>query len=232
MRATRWEFTNRAWLFGMIFAVSFPLYALDRTNFAAALANWLAARLAWDADLVARAVFVLAAMLLFLAAALRTWGSAYLNAGVVYAAEVKTASLVADGPYRRVRNPLYFANIGMALGLGAMMSRWGCAVAVVLMVLFCYRLILREEAELFSTQGERYRAYLARVPRLWPSLTARVEASGRKARWADGWKAELWYWGFGVGVAAFAATLNLTVFYVTLGATLGLFTISSFFLRR
>src|SRR5262250_2812371 len=50
---------------------------------------------------------ILGAALLGVAAMLRTWASAYLHAEVVYASEVKTEALVADGPYRRVRNPLY-----------------------------------------------------------------------------------------------------------------------------
>jgi len=41
MRATDWEFRNRAWLFGLVCAVSFPLYAVDSSNATAALANSL-----------------------------------------------------------------------------------------------------------------------------------------------------------------------------------------------
>ena len=69
-------------------------------------------------------------MFVVLAALVRTWASAYLHSSVVYAAEVKTASLVADGPYRQVRNPLYFGNVLMVIGIGSMMSR----------VVLCWRL--------------------------------------------------------------------------------------------
>jgi protein-S-isoprenylcysteine O-methyltransferase Ste14 len=106
-------------------------------------------------------------VLLTVAALLRTWASSYLSAGVVYAAEVKTESLVADGPYRQVRNPLYLANVLMVIGMGAMMSRTGFIVAVAAMLVFCYRLILREESELQTSQGEPYEGYSKAVPRLW-----------------------------------------------------------------
>jgi protein-S-isoprenylcysteine O-methyltransferase Ste14 len=130
MKATHWEFANRALVFGLIFAVSFPLYSLDRQNSAAALANWIGPRIGADPDFVVRLLFAVAALLLLAAALIRSWASAYLEAGVVYASEVKTEALVADGPYRHTRNPLYYANILMAIGMGALMSRTGFFVMV------------------------------------------------------------------------------------------------------
>src|SRR5207244_5419566 len=111
---------------------------------------------------------------LICAAIIRTWASAYLKSEVVYASEIKTAALVADGPYRHVRNPLYFGNVLLALGMGAMASRTGFVVLQILMWLFCYRLIFREEAELRAVQGEQYDAFKKAVPRLLPSLTPRI----------------------------------------------------------
>jgi protein-S-isoprenylcysteine O-methyltransferase Ste14 len=232
MKATHWEFTNRAMLFGLIFAVSFPLYFLDHQNSTVALADWIASRLQMNGDLVARLLFAFAALLLVVAALIRTWASSYLHAGVVYAAEVKTASLVADGPYRQVRNPLYFANVLMIIAMGAMMSRVGFFVAMAAMLVFCYRLILREEAELQANQGEQYEAYRKAVPRLWPILWPRIASAGRQAIWAEGFKAESWYWGFAAALVAFAITLKLTVFFVILAASLVLFWVSSIVARR
>jgi protein-S-isoprenylcysteine O-methyltransferase Ste14 len=223
MKATDWEFTNRALVFGLIFGCAFPLYAVDHTMSAAALANWLAPKLGMDADMVARLLLGLAALLLAAAALLRTWASAYLHAAVVYAADVKAESLVADGPYRRVRNPLYFANVLMAVGMGTLMSRVGFVVCVLAMVVFCYRLIFREEAELLAGQGEAYERYRKAVPQLWPALTPRIPSSGRRAKWADGFKAESWYWGFALAVAAFAVTLSVKVFFVIVAASVALF---------
>jgi protein-S-isoprenylcysteine O-methyltransferase Ste14 len=223
MKATDWEFKNRAMVFGLIFGFTFPLYTLDHQNVTAVVANWIGTELRLNADLVARILFAGASLLLVLAALIRTWASSYLNASVVYAAQVKTESLVADGPYRLVRNPLYFANVLMAIGMGSMMSRIGLVAAVVAMVVFCYRLILREESELQATQGEMYARYRQAVPRLWPRLWPRIAASGREPRWGAGFKAESWYWGFPASVAAFAITLNIKLFFVIFGAGLGLF---------
>jgi hypothetical protein len=76
MKATNWEFRNRALLFGMVFWITFPLYALDPQNSTAALANWLGARLQLDADLVGRVLFAFAALLMVKGALIRTWASA------------------------------------------------------------------------------------------------------------------------------------------------------------
>jgi protein-S-isoprenylcysteine O-methyltransferase Ste14 len=232
MKATNWEFTNRAMIFGLVIGVSFGLYALDHQNITAELANDLSGWLNANADILARSFFCFAAALLAVAAFIRTWASAYLHATVVYAAHIKTASLVADGPYRHVRNPLYLANVLMAVGMGSMMSRSGFILASVVMLLFCYRLILREEADLQAGRTAQYDAYRAAVPRLWPALQTRIPSSGSKAKWSEGFKAECWYWGFPVAVGAFALTLNMNIFFGAMAVAILAFWVSSNVLAR
>ncbi len=219
MQATAWEFRNRALLFGLIFGLTFPLYALDRHNAAVAIANWIGPALRMNTHFVSRILFFIGAALLATAAFLRTWASSYLHAEVVYAAGLRTESLVADGPYRRVRNPLYLGNVLIAAGLGVMMNRIGFPVAMLATVVFCYRLILREEAELSAIQGKLYQAYRHSVPRLWLSPWPRIASAGKKPKWAEGFKAESWCWGFAASVLAFAATLSIAAFYAILAAS-------------
>lgn len=214
-------------IFGLIIACSFSLYSWDHLSAMQVLVNWLGPKIKVNPDVLAHFLFFAAAALLAIAALLRTWASAYLHAAVVYAPEVKTASLVADGPYRRVRNPLYLGNIMMAIAMASMMSRSGATVAILLMWLFCYRLIVREEAELKARQGDPYVWYCNAVPRLWPAPSPRIPASGKAAKWKEGFKAELWYWGFAASLAAFAATLALKYFFMILGASILLFWIST-----
>ena len=232
MRASDWEFRNRAAIFGTIFGVSFFLSSIDHQN----VTTWLAARLAphigWNEDHLAQLLFAIAAVAVIFAAIIRTWGSAYLKSEVVYASEIKTAALVADGPYRHVRNPLYLGNVLMGLGMGAMASRLGFVVLQVFMLLFCYRLIFREEAELRAAQGEQYDAFKKAVPRLFPALTPRIPAAGGKANWAAGFKAEGWVWGFALAVALFAITLKQKVFLLVLAASLGVFFMVAFVGRK
>ncbi len=223
MKATNWEFKNRALIFGLIIALAFLFYFPDPQNVTAAVANLLAPRLGINADSLARILFALAAVVLMAAALLRTWASAYLQSDVVYAADIQTRSLVADGPYRHVRNPLYFANLMMAIGLGAMTSRVGFLVLLLGMPLFCYRLILREEAELRAAQGGSYEQYQKAVPRFWPALKPRVPPGHGQANWAAGFKAESWYWGFAAALVAFAITLKTSLFFLLIGLSLASF---------
>jgi protein-S-isoprenylcysteine O-methyltransferase Ste14 len=129
----------------------------------------------------------LAALLVAGAAMLRTWATAYLESGVVQDPKLRTEAVVADGPYRYVRNPLYFANVLMALCMGMLASRSGWVPIVLAMTVFQYRLLAREELELLRTQGERYRAYLKSVPRLFPALRPRIDSGDRKPRWKQDW---------------------------------------------
>ncbi len=219
VKATGWEFRNRALLFGLIFGLTFPLYALDRHNAAVAIANWIGPALRLNTHFMSRMLVFIGVALLVAAAFLRTWASSYLCADVVYATGVRTESLVADGPYRRLRNPLYLGNVMIAAGLGVMMNRIGFPVAMLATMVFCYRLILREEAELGTIQGKPYQAYRNLVARLWPSLWPRIPSAGRKPRWAEGFRAECWCWGFAAAVLAFAATSSLATFYAILAAS-------------
>ncbi|HEX4075386.1 MAG TPA: hypothetical protein VHX49_08310, partial [Candidatus Acidoferrales bacterium] len=75
-------------------------------------------------------------------------------------------------------------------------------------------------------------SYTNAVPRLFPSLRARVSSSGRQADWIDGFKAEGWSWGIAAGLVAFAATLSLRLFLGILTASLALFWVSSMLLER
>jgi len=231
VQATNWEFKNRALVFGLIFGCSF-LYGWDHQNSAAWLANWMGARLAINGDLLARILFAVAAGLLFVAALVRTWGSSYLHATIVYARDVKSETLVADGPYRYVRNPLYLGNMFLVLGLGAMMSRAGFFAAFILMLVFCYRLILREESGMETNQPQQYEPYRHAVPRLWPAFAPRVPSAGRQPQWSKGFKAEFWCWGIALSVAVFAIFLNPVAYFAILAVSLAVFWLSSSLLRK
>lgn len=206
MRATEFEFRHRFWFIFLMFWAGFSTYWIDHRNLGEALVLPFVPQ--QEIRPALHAVFWGAALLIGIAALVRTWASAYLETERVHDANLRTEGVVADGPYRHFRNPLYFGNLLLAVGMGLLMSRLGFAIVVVGHLIFLLRLIGREESELLATQGERYRAFFDAVPRLWPSLRPRVPAGGLQPRWLQAFGGETFFWLLFAGTAYFAATLN------------------------
>ncbi len=211
MHASRFEFEQRFWIIGLIFWVGFSLSWVDHTNSAVALLHLFSPSLNPDrgrGNIMLRLIFGAGALLIFFAAAVRTCATAYLRTEIVHDARQHSETVIADGPYRYVRNPLYLANVLLAAGLGAMASRLGWLFMVLAMWLFMYRLILREEDGLLRSQGDSYRKYFRAVPRFWPSLRPRVGSGGAQPHWPQAFAGESLIWILGVAVLSFAITLN------------------------
>jgi protein-S-isoprenylcysteine O-methyltransferase Ste14 len=233
LMASNLEFRYRFWIIAAIFWVGFSLYAIDHKNSGHALAQSLGhLHGATNSSLDHRLIFGVAALIAILASAIRTWGTAYLRPEVMVSMRLHSARLVADGPYRFVRNPLYLGNILIALAMGLMASRLGLAVLVVGNAIFVYRLILREEANLEATQGDSYRAYCAAVPRLIPALRPRVPTAGGVPDFWAGLLGELFFWTFTASLVVFAVTMNQSLYYWVLGSALLVYLISLFAIKR
>lgn len=217
--ASNFEFKYRFWIFGVLFWFAFATYSIDHQTSGVALAEWLGRlRGVAPTDVDFRVIFAIGALFCITAAALRTWGTAYLNPEVMVDMRMHTTRLVADGPYRYVRNPLYLGNILLGVGFGLMSSRVGFFILVLGMIFFDYRLILREEAGILASQGDSYRAYCTAVPRLLPALQPRVPSAESKPRWGDGLLGEAFMWVLALSVLVFAITLNQHIFFVVLGS--------------
>jgi protein-S-isoprenylcysteine O-methyltransferase Ste14 len=218
MKATDFEFRNRFWLIGLIFWIAFSAYGFDHVVVAQAIADQLARPGGLDPDSIVRIVLVCGTLLVACACLIRTWATAYLRTEVVHDANLHSEALVADGPYRRVRNPLYLGNILLAAGMGTIASRTGFVILVSGMTLFVLRLIGREEAQLDQEQGERFREFCRRVPRLWPALLPRLPAGGIQPRWGQAFVGEIFIWGFFFGMLAFTITLKIAFLWILVAA--------------
>jgi len=211
LAATKFEFEKRFWIICAIYLVAFLLSVFDHTPFIVALRHLIApsiTRGSSDAGAFARMVILFGALLVFLSAALRTWGAAYLRTEVVHDTAQHSEALVADGPFRYTRNPLYLGNLPMAAGIGVLASVSGFIFSLLANWIFVYRLIFREEKALRQTQGESYRAYCEAVPRFWPSLRPRVPAGNYRPQWAQAFGGESFVWVFGLAELLVAITLR------------------------
>ena len=140
--------------------------------------------------------------------------------------------LMAAGPYRYMRNPLYVGSWLNTLALTLLMRPSGAVFTLVALVGFHVRLILAEEAFLRAKLGEAYVAYCAQVPRIVPKLTSPKPTSQNrdvghpvaKPRWDRAAVAEVYMWGSAAGFAVlgwrYDANLLLQCVLVSLGVAL------------
>jgi hypothetical protein len=134
-------------------------------------------------SVAAPVVIVLASLIAAAGAVLRVWGTAYLGYGTVHHEQMQASAVMADGPYRYLRNPLYVGGWFMFAAMAFLMPPSGALVSMILATVFLLRLILGEEAFLAGELGEPYRKYLRAVPRLFPRLRAGLPPAGHKPHW-------------------------------------------------
>lgn len=207
MRVASLLFRHRFWMFAAVFAAGFSVAAVDHTPTAVRLAHLLAPD-GRASDAGVRRVFWAGALLAVAAAALRTWASAYLRAAVVHDARVHAEALVADGPYRHVRNPLYLGGLLLVAGFATIAPVAGAVVMVAGVAAVTLALVHVEETALAEAMPARFAAYRRAVPRILPALAPRLPAGKARPTWPQALAGEAFFWSFALGAAAFAATLD------------------------
>jgi protein-S-isoprenylcysteine O-methyltransferase Ste14 len=169
-------------------------------------------------------VIVVAALFAAAGMVLRIWGAAYLGYGTVHHAQMQAGAVMADGPYRYVRNPLYLGGWCMMAAMAFVMPPTGALVSMPLLTLFFFRLILGEETFLTGKLGDSYREYLRAVPRLIPRLRGPLPAAGHKPHWGIAALTELNPIGVFITLAVLSwrydNELMLKALLVSLGASL------------
>jgi len=151
------------------------------------LLEWLALELSrtglMQFTMATAVVILIGALIAGVGAALRVWGAAYLGPATVISREMKAGGVMADGPYRYVRNPLYLGLWCMVAAMALIMPPTGALFTILLLTIFLMRLILGEEAFLSAKLGEPYRVYLSNVPRLFPRLRTTAAHGTCKPNW-------------------------------------------------
>jgi len=84
---------------------------------------------------------------------------------------VEGHTLIQDGPYRLVRNPIYAGMLGMLLATGLVFAQWiPLFIAIVLFAVGTYIRIRTEERLLRQAFGPEFDAYASHVPALIPGI--------------------------------------------------------------
>lgn len=154
----------------------------------------------------------LAALACLLAGAvLRIWGTAYLGSGIMRGSVLRGEGLVAAGPYRYLRNPLYLGTWLLAVGASILMPPDGAAFFLPATSVFVLLLITTEERFLSAKLGSAYQQYRVLVPRLLPRFSARAAASTARPHWMQAILAETYPITFTLCFAVLAWRYNARI---------------------
>jgi protein-S-isoprenylcysteine O-methyltransferase Ste14 len=238
MNATELAFRFRSLIFALLYLLGFlsPWERLFRGSGDDTLwlaASTLFARSGWIGLAAATiAVTVAALICLVLGAIFRVWGTAYLGSGVMSGFALQGDQVVATGPYRYVRNPLYLGGWLLAAGASILMPPSGAAFFLVSYSIFVLILIFAEERFLSARQGDSYEQYRRRVPRLLPRIVPGNFPSPARPRWLQALLAEIYPAGFALCFAIFAWRYNARILIQCLLICYGLSLISRALIRR
>lgn len=84
---------------------------------------------------------------------------------------VEDHTLVQDGPYRFVRNPIYLGMLGMLIATGLLRAEWIALLsAILIFIAGTYIRVRSEERLLREAFGNRFDEYTRRVPALIPGV--------------------------------------------------------------
>lgn len=210
MKATQFEFRFRILIAAAFYCIGFWAPWTRYGSAAPATTAWLAlsttlARWNWLAlDRATLTVTLLAILFAFAGAALRVWGTAYLGTFTVHSASMQAGGVMASGPYRYVRNPLYLGTWLFSIGVSILMPPSGAVFFLAAHFFFYLRLILGEENYLSRQLGAPYLEYCRRVRRLIPSLSPRVPPSQATPHWIESALAEIYPISFSLCLAILA----------------------------
>lgn len=218
MRAFPIEYRLRYLVHGIICALGFFAPWERYTSFSLGSSTWwlflasFPAREHWlSFTASSQSLLVLACIAASVGAALRVWGASYLGASVVHSSSMHGSRILADGPFRYVRNPLCLGTLLNTAALSLLMPPTGAIVTLIFISLAQIRLVGAEEPFLLNKLGESYREYCAAVPRFWPASRPRVPPAGVRPNYVNGLLSELFVIGCAISFIALGGNFNSTL---------------------
>ncbi len=229
MRASNLEYRFRFPLHVLIFVLGFSPFWESWLGLSQK-STWLTcsaalARQGWLGFQAATLVLLIAALVFVtLGAWFRVWGSAYVGASIVNSPAMHGETMLAGGPFRHTRNPLYLGTLLHTLGISLLMPPAGGIFTVAAIWILQIRLALAEEPFLESRFSQPYREYVALVPRFLPSPRPLVPSGGARGRWGQAFLGEIYFLGVVLTLLLFGWNFNATPLYqgilISLGASI------------
>jgi protein-S-isoprenylcysteine O-methyltransferase Ste14 len=215
MNAGSLLFRFRVFIFVLLYLLGFwapwDVRSGSRDTLWLAASTWLA-RTGWLSLASATLAVTLAALVcLVVGAILRVWATAYIGSGVMSGFAMHGDKVVAAGPYRYVRNPLYLGAWLLAVGVSILMPPSGAAVFLVGLGIFVSFLISAEERFLALKQGDFYQQYRRSVPCLLPRRAGSSVPSSGSPHWWQALLAETYPIAFTVCFAVYAWRYNARI---------------------
>ena len=207
MRATALEFRLRMWIQVAIVGLGFWSPWIGAQDFGKRVSTleWLALELSRTGLMAFRyaapAVIVAASLVAAAGMILRVWGAAWLGYFSVHDAEMQAGGVMAGGPFRYMRNPLYVGGWFIMIAMSLIMPPTGALFTIVLGGIHLLRLILGEEAFLEGKLGEPYREYERSVPRIVPRLRPSLAPVAGRPNYGKAFLTEITAVGVFVSVA-------------------------------
>ncbi|MCE1164111.1 MAG: isoprenylcysteine carboxylmethyltransferase family protein [Bacteroidetes bacterium] len=102
---------------------------------------------------------------------IRVWSVSYAGSETRTTEGVGGSNLVTQGPYSIIRNPLYFGNISIYIGIGIMSNAMFPFLTIVAFLFFTfqyYLIIFNEEDYLRSAYGSSFELYCKTLKRFLP----------------------------------------------------------------
>lgn len=101
----------------------------------------------------------------------RIWAVSYAGSETRVTGEVGASTLVTQGPYSIIRNPLYFGNVMIYAGFGIMSNSLFpfLIIAAICFFIFQYYFIIKTEEDfLLKTYKDKFEVYCLHVKRIIP----------------------------------------------------------------
>jgi protein-S-isoprenylcysteine O-methyltransferase Ste14 len=124
---------------------------------------------------------------------IRAYGVAFIGT-ISRTRSMSNGNLVSEGPFSLLRNPLYFGNLILSIGLSLMTAVWWLPLLTAFIFYFQYiPIVAWEEWKLKGIFGDSYLNYQKNVPNRWfPNLSKLLNGNwlNQNIEWAPAWKSE------------------------------------------